>query len=107
MSWPPTLADLKADVRATDDDRDDDALGVRLAAAIAYVEDVHASDPEFLESDRARLGCLMLAVRLYRRRDTPDGLLMAGELGAVRVGTGDPDIDRMLKIGRYRRSVIA
>jgi len=108
MAWPPTLADLRADLRLQEGDtRDDDALSERLAAAVAFVEDAHGVGSPFLESARARLGALMLARRWYARRDTPDGLVQAGELGAFRITSGDRDIDRLLRIGAFRRSVIA
>lgn len=42
MAWPPTLTDLKDDLKV-DDDRDDDRLQVVLNAAVAYVERVRPS----------------------------------------------------------------
>jgi hypothetical protein len=49
----------------------------------------------------------MLARRWYSRRDTPDGLVQAGELGLFRIGSGDRDIDRLLRIGQFRQPVIS
>ena len=108
MVWPPTLADLRDDLDLEQvDTRDDDALSERLAAAVAFVEDVHGAGSPFLESARARLGTLMLARRWYARRNTPDGLLNMAELGAARIPSVDPDVDRLLKLGRYRGPVVA
>jgi hypothetical protein len=45
--------------------------------------------------DRAYEACLMHAARLYRRRDSIDGTLGFGDLGVVRVGRFDADIDAM------------
>jgi hypothetical protein len=41
---------------------------------------------------------VMHAARLYRRRDTVDGTIGFGELGAVRVGRVDPDIESLYSL---------
>jgi len=108
MAWPPILQDLRDDLSIPDGDtRDDDALAERLEAAVAFTEDVHGVGSAFLDSPRARLGTIMLARRWYSRRNTPDGLVQAGELGLYRIGSGDRDIDRLLRIGQFRKSVIS
>lgn len=115
MTWPPQLADLKADLRIADT-RDDQALEAQLEAAVAFVETVHdgrynfADDP--LVDLRAvpgtmPLGALRLAGRWYTRRRSPDALIQMGDLGAARVPSFDIDIDRMLKIGRFAPAVVA
>jgi hypothetical protein len=43
----------------------------------------------------AHLAALMDAGRLYRRRDSLDGTIGFGDLGAVRVGRADPDVERL------------
>ena len=48
-----------------------------------------------------RLGILRLAARWYDRRRTKDATIQMQELGIGRVASTDPDIDRMLKLGRY------
>lgn len=53
------------------------------------------------------LGTLRLAGRWHTRRRSPDGLVAMAELGAARVPSFDPDIERLLKIGRYARAVFA
>lgn len=45
--------------------------------------------------DRAHEACLLHAARLYRRRDSIDGTLGFGDLGVVRVGRTDADVDAL------------
>lgn len=114
MPWPPVLAELKTDLKI-DDERDDERLQTMLDAACAFVERVHAGRYAFgdLASTRPevpadmRAGTLRLAGRWHKRRDSPNGLVAMGELGSARIPSFDPDIDRMLRVGRYRRAVIA
>lgn len=121
MAWPPTLTELKDDLKIDPEDvRDDSRLSTVLAAAVAFVERVRKGSFDFgdpfvwdpvspLPSPTAdlALGTLRLAGRWHTRRRSPDGLVQMGELGASRVSSGDADIDRLLGIGRYRGSVIA
>jgi hypothetical protein len=39
---------------------------------------------------------LLLASRLYRRRDSLDGTIGWGDMGVVRVGLKDPDVEALL-----------
>lgn len=113
-SWPPDLDELKLDMKITDT-RDDARLQQVLDASVAFVEKIHAGTWAFgdqlseLDDPPAdvRLGTLRLAGRWHLRRRSPDGLISAGDLGTTRVTSFDADIDRMLRIGRYRKSVIA
>lgn len=116
-AWPPTLADLKIDAQIDPDDtRDDAALQVVLDAAVSFVERVHVAnytftgEPTVLLPDHPhemRLGTARLAYRWHTRRRSPDALIMAGEMGSARVPSFDPDIERMLRIGRYALPVVA
>lgn len=111
MAWPPTLADLRVETGLEPDDTKRDAvLQPRLDAAIAFVEERrpgfnYANDPTVdLPAPDADLvlGTLMLASRWNTRRRSPDGLVQMGtELGSARVPAFDPDIERLLRIGRY------
>jgi hypothetical protein len=113
-SWPPDLDALKLDAKITDT-RDDDRLQVVLDAAVSFVEHIHegryAFGDQFSELPEAPpeivLGTLRLATRLHLRRRSPDGLVSNGDLGVARVAGTDNDIERMLRIGRYRGSVVA
>ena len=117
MTWPPELAELKTDMKIADTDtRDDDRLQQVLDASVAFVERMHAGAFNFSEElvselpdvpADLQLGTLRLAGRWHVRRRSPDALIQAGDLGASRVPSFDPDIERLLRIGRHRGSVIA
>jgi hypothetical protein len=117
VAWPPDLAALKVDLRiGRDDVRDDDVLGTELAAAVAYVERVHVGRYNFsgepvsalpAPGPDLTLGTLRLAGRWKTRRRSPDGLVEMGEMGSARVSSGDVDIDRLLRIGRFAPPVVA
>jgi hypothetical protein len=109
MDWPPTLELLKTD-RGITDSRDDAKLTLDLDAAVSYVERVRGSDfnlsgdplsekPE--PSADLVLGTVRLAYRFFQRRQSPDGMITMGEFGAARVASFDPDVERMLGIGRF------
>jgi hypothetical protein len=49
--------------------------------------------------DRAHQACLLHSARLYRRRDSIDGTLGFGDLGVVRVGRTDADVDSLYGSG--------
>lgn len=113
MSWPPTLEELKADVGATDE-RNDEQLQRVLDAAVAFVEDRrprinYTADPlsTYPEPNADLvLGTIRLAARWHERRKAPDGLASWGEMGAGRVPYVDPDIQKMLRIGRWGKAVV-
>ena len=116
MSWPPELAELKDDLDiSADDERDDSRLDLVLDAAVEFVQRVrpsfnYAADPDSaLPAPTAdlKLGTLRLAGRWHTRRRSPDALIQMGDLGASRVPSFDPDIDRLLGIGRYAGPVFA
>ena len=113
--WPPTLDALKDDLKIDlADTRDDDRLASDLAAAVSFVERVRPDvqydsfDPDQIDKPVPtvdhRLGTLRLAGRWGDRRRSPDGTISMGELGTSRVSTFDPDIDRMLRLGRHARA---
>jgi hypothetical protein len=41
--------------------------------------------------------CLLRAARLFKRRESPDGIAGAGDFGVVRVGRYDPDYDSLIQ----------
>lgn len=115
-TWPPLLADLKTDAGVPPDNTDDDAnLLTDLASAVAYVQRVrptfnYTNDPvsdDCPVTDDLWAGTLAYARRLFTRRRSPDGVISMGDLGVGRVPTVDPDIDRMLGIGRFAEPVTA
>lgn len=52
------------------------------------------------------LGAAMLAARLYARKGSPTGLASFGEFGPAAVLRLDPDVERLLGVGRYARPVV-
>lgn len=115
MAWPPTLEELKVDMKINlADTRDDDRLQQTLDAAVAFIEDRrphinYTADPLSTYPEPKAdlvLGTLRLAGRWHTRRDSPDGLVSMGELGSGRVPSIDPDIEKLLRIGRWAKAVI-
>lgn len=117
MSWPPTLEVLKEDLSIpAEDERDDASLQRMLDASVSYVERVRAGSYNFTADPLSdlpappadfELGILRQAGRWHTRRRSPDGLVDMGEMGQGRVPSFDPDIERMLGIGKYRGPVFA
>lgn len=118
--WPPTLDEMKLDMprpdAGTPPGGEDARLQQVLDAAVAFVEAVHDGRYDFADESGAdlpsppadvRLGTIRLAVRWHQRRRTPDGMVQMADLGAGRVPGVDPDIERMLGIGRYAPAVVA
>lgn len=110
------LDDLKVemDIDVTDT-RDDERLTSALDAAVAFVERVRKGQFNFdadplsdLPEPTAdlKLGTLMLARRWNTRRRSPDGLVAMSDQGSARVAASDPDIARLLRIGRHARPVM-
>src|SRR5215471_15523901 len=102
--WP-TVDDVKAYLRlGTGTTPDDGLVADQLAAAIAWVSSRtspkwnNPNDPGWTGSypDPLFTACIMEAGRLYRRRDSVDGTVGWGDMGVVRVGPKDPDIETML-----------
>lgn len=115
-TWPPTLDVLKDDLKIDlTDTRDDTVLQRQLDAAVSFIERVrpefnYAADPLVdlpAPTDDLVLGTVRLAGRWYTRRRSPDALVAMGELGSTRVPSFDPDIERLLGIGKYRGPVFA
>ncbi len=96
------------------DTRDDDRLQVVLDAAVTFVQRVrprfnYTGEPAATYPEPAYdliLGTLRLAGRWHQRRRSPDALVQMAELGASRVPSFDPDIERLLRIGRHAYPVV-
>lgn len=75
---------------------DDDLLSDRLDVARAHVEGrVYATS---VGSDECEEAILLLASRLYKRRQSPEGAAgFGGEGVVVRILASDPDIARLLE----------
>lgn len=71
-----------------------------VAAAVDLVESWKGA-PQEKWPPRWRRGCIMLAARMDRRRNSPAGVDTMGEIGVVYVSRKDPDIAQLLEIGDY------
>lgn len=56
--------------------------------------------------DDVTLGATMLAARLWRRRNSPEGVATFGADGALYVSRTDPDIAQLLQLGQYAPPVV-
>lgn len=111
-TWPPTLAQFKNDQKIDPaETRDDERFQSNLDAAVAWIEGVrpefnyHADPLSTLPepTENLVLGIIRLAARWKTRTNSPDGLVSLGaELGSARIPSFDPDIERMLGIGRFK-----
>lgn len=113
--WPPTLTEVKV-VAQIKDSRDDARLGLELEAAVAYVEGVRGGQVDFTGAGldgkarptaTLRMGTIRLALRWLARGRSPDGMIASADGPSTRVSTGDADIDRQLRVGRFALPVIA
>jgi hypothetical protein len=118
MTWPPQLSELKTDRDKTNGSvtAHDDQLQQVLDAAVAYVERVRAGSFNFdgdLGSELPEpsadlvLGTLRLAGRWHTRRRSPDMTVDTPDAGFSRIPSIDPDIERLLGIGRAKGPVFA
>lgn len=83
------------------------ALESATAAAAAFVEsrrpDLITEDDEYQPTADVKHGACMMAARLYERRGALLGAApSAGFEEAVQILRYDPDIEQLLRIGRYR-----
>lgn len=96
---------------------DDPAVLAKLALTVAAVNSlvptfakvVPQAAPDGLSSswrNEHRLGALMLAARLYRRRNSPEGVASFTAEGAVYVQRNDPDVAMLLGLGAYAPPVV-
>lgn len=84
-------ARLGTDQRVT---RDDAILSSSLEVAKSWVEfRVYASS---LPTPEVQEAILLMASRLYKRRQSPEGIAGWDDLGVVRILSNDPDINNLL-----------
>lgn len=60
----------------------------------------------FAGDDAVVEGAALYAARLYARRETPAGLASYGEFGPAPVLRLDPDVERLLGLGRYAKPAL-
>jgi hypothetical protein len=101
MAYWPKLTEVRSLLRLQPDNTEDGIITTALAAAIDYGNrrlnyryPVPPSDDGTLP-DVAHEACLLHAARLYRRRDSLDGTIWAGDAAGMRVGRVDPDVEAL------------
>lgn len=113
-AWPPSVEDVQTDA-GIGADIDTVVLGIELDAAVAYVQGVrkmfnYAADPESdlpPPTDLLWLGTVRLAKRWHDRRRAAAGQIFMGDTGSDSIPYVDPDIERMLGIGRFMKGAFA
>jgi hypothetical protein len=89
-----TLDNLKEMLQITSAS-DDNVLQKKIETANSWVlERIMAGHEQAPEVQEA---ILMLAARLYKRRQSPEGVAGWGDLGVIRVMAKDPDIKALLE----------
>jgi hypothetical protein len=108
-TWP-ALPEVRTLLRLQPDPKEDGVIQTALNAALEWGVDrlgnttivnpdgSTTTSPTYPPDasdvpDRAHEACLLHAARLYRRRDSIDGALGFGDIGLIRVGRVDPDIE--------------
>lgn len=85
----------------------DDHLKKVVTAVNSYVDALPSIDRTGDEgrewAANTTLGAIMLAARLYKRRNSPNGVEAFSEIGTTYVSRYDSDIARMLHIEQFRR----
>lgn len=104
---PTTLELAKEQLKiAVDDPAEDARLARNVAAANGFVVGLPVAEglPESGDwPPMIQEGATLLAVRLFRRKNSPAGKEKAGADGAVFVASTDPDIALLLELGPYGR----
>lgn len=106
---PSTVEAVKTHLTIADDL--DDAYIASIVAAVntrvlswpVAADAEAAADWDEPEVAHIVTGANMLAARLVRRRNSPDGVAAFGELGPVYVQRSDPDVAMLLKLGQYKK----
>ena len=107
---PATRTGAKARL-SIDDAIDDDAIDDVVDAVNALVRQWPVSE-RVAHLDLAHwpanivTGANMLAARLWRRRDSPAGVVAFGDAGAAYVQRNDPDVAMLLELGAYARPAV-
>lgn len=106
-------ADGPATVAGVKDQGDLSVSGVNDAKLQRVVDAVNKQIRRWPTADRSRgqaawnpdtvLGANMLAVRFWRRKDTPGGVEVYGDFGIAYVRRLDPDVAQLLELGDWSR----
>jgi hypothetical protein len=75
--------------------KDDAVLGMVLESAGSWVYD--RVYPESIQKPEVVQAVLILAARLYKRRQSPEGVAGWDDMGAIRIIATDPDVRSLLE----------
>jgi len=101
VAYYPKLQEVRSLLRLQPDPAEDGIIATALAAAVDYANrrlNYRYPIPPYDDGnlpDAAHEACLLHAARLYRRRDSVDGTITWGDMGGVRVGRTDPDVEAL------------
>ncbi len=107
---PATLPLVKAQLGITDA-LDDDALTAAVEAVnqvvlelrVAQAADTEPAPVDWEAWPRIVQGAVMLSARVFRRRNTPDGVAALADQGPVYVQRNDPDVAMLLQLGAWSK----
>lgn len=88
---------------------DEDAILDVIVTAVTSVIEAMPDVPRTAEgawAQQTHLAALMLASKLYRRRNSPNGIEAFTDNGAAYVARYDPDIARLLRIDGFTRPAV-
>ena len=114
---PATSVDAVKSYLAITDDRDDAMIQAVVVAVNDQVEQWHGpptiaggtgDDPTVSYRPKYQQGATMLAARVTRRRNSPNGVEDYGSdlAGAIYTRSNDPDVAQLLELGRYERPTV-
>lgn len=69
-------------------------LDLVVSAVVEHISEFYCVEAPF--SPAQQIAALMQSARVWRRRDTPEGVVAFDELGAIRVTRLDPDVAALL-----------
>jgi hypothetical protein len=98
MAWP-TIEEAKSwctPKGTTLSDAETANLQGCLDAAVDYLTAHTIFSASSPPSESVRQACMMITSRLYRRRQSPEGIAEFGDSGAIRVYTVDADVRALI-----------
>jgi hypothetical protein len=96
---PATAAAVAEQLSWSAEDQQDAAKLEPLEPTVAAANAVVRAYATTTDPDRLARGAVQLAARLWRRRNSPEGVATLGADGAVYVQRTDPDIAMLLGMG--------
>lgn len=98
MATWPKLADVRTWLRKQPDPAEDSVIDAARVAAVDYGI-LRTGNQWAIDADDVPAAVVQAATmdagRIYRRRDSIDGTVSWGDMGAIRIGRADPDTERL------------